>query len=126
MHSNNRIYVWSKVTRLFHWGLVAAFITTLISAKFSNALLIHVSAGSTMGILLFLRIIWGFTGPKYSRFRNFDFNLKDLLYYFLNLFKDKKLYIGHNPAASWATFLLIILGIATTFSGWLLMGASEV
>ena len=126
MEKKHKIYVWSKVTRLFHWGLVAAFVTTLVSAKFSNALLIHISAGSTMGILLSLRVLWGFTGPKYSRFKNFDFNLKDLLYYFFKLFKDKKLYIGHNPAASWATFLLIILGVFTTFSGWMLLGAQKV
>lgn len=126
MQETHSIYVWSKVTRLFHWGLAASFVTTIISAEFENALLIHVSAGSTMGILLFLRLIWGFTGPKYSRFANFDFNLKDLFWYFAKLFKDRRLFVGHNPAASWATFLLIILGFATTFTGWMLMGASEI
>lgn len=126
MFSTHRIYVWSAVTRFFHWGLVAAFITTLVSAYFENALLIHASAGSTMAILLTLRIFWGFTGPTYSQFKNFDFNLKDLLYYFANVFKDRKLYVGHNPAASWATFLLIVLGTLTSLTGWMLMGASEV
>jgi cytochrome b len=126
MFNTHRIYVWSAVTRLFHWGLVAAFITTLVSACFENALLIHVSAGSTMAILLTLRILWGFTGPTYSQFKNFDFNLKDLFYYFANVFKDRKLYVGHNPAASWATFLLIVLGTLTSLTGWMLMGANEV
>jgi cytochrome b len=126
MQETHQIYVWSKVTRLFHWGLAASFVTTIISAEFENALLIHISAGATMGILLFLRIIWGFTGPKYSQFANFDFNLKDLFWYFANFFKDRRLFVGHNPAASWATFLLIVLGIGTTFTGWLLLGANEV
>lgn len=125
MQSTKRIYVWSSVTRLFHWGLVAAVITTFISAEFENALLIHISAGATMGILLGLRIIWGFTGPKYSQFKNFNFNVKDLLHYFVKLFKDRRPFIGHNPAASWATMALIILSFFTVLSGWVLLGAQE-
>ena len=125
MQSKKRTYVWSKVTRFFHWGLVASVVTTFVSAEFENALLIHISAGATMGILLGLRIIWGFTGPKYSRFKNFNFNGKDLLYYFLKFFKDRRLFVGHNPAASWATMALILLAFFTVLSGWILLGAQE-
>ena len=126
METKKKTYVWSSVTRLFHWGLVAAVITTFLSAEFENALLIHISAGATMGILLGLRIIWGFTGPKYSRFKNFNFNLKDLSYYFINFFKDRRSFVGHNPAASWVTMFLIIVAFFTVFSGWVLLGAQEV
>ena len=125
MQTKRRIYVWSSVTRLFHWGLVASVITTFISAEFESALLIHISAGATMGILLGLRIIWGFTGPKYSQFKNFNFHGIDLLHYFMKLFKDRRPFIGHNPAASWATMALIILSFFTVLSGWVLLGAQE-
>ena len=119
------VYIWSKVTRYFHWILVVCIAITFISSAFENAFLIHISFGVIAGGLLTFRLLWGFIGPFYALFRNFDFSFRDLFYYFTKLFKDKKTYIGHNPAASWATILLIIFGFFCTLSGVVLLGAQE-
>ena len=119
------VYVWSKTTRYFHWLLVICIGITFLSSAFENAFLIHISFGIVAGGLLTFRLIWGFNGPKYARFKNFDFSLSDLYYYLTRLFKDRKDYIGHNPAASWATIILIIFGFFCTVSGIILLGASE-
>ena len=124
-NKNDYVYVWSKITRYFHWLLVVCIAITFLSSAFENAFLIHISFGIVAGGLLTFRLIWGFTGPKYAKFKNFDFSLSDLFYYLTRLFKDKRNYIGHNPAASWATIFLILFGFFATVSGVVLLGASE-
>jgi cytochrome b len=118
-------YVWSKITRYFHWILVICIAATFISAEFKNALLAHVAFGSIAGGLLTFRLIWGFIGPTHAKFSHFNFSLSDLLYYLTNLFKDRKIYAGHNPAASWATVLLIVFGFFCTLSGVFLLGSGD-
>lgn len=125
MKINSPVYIWSKITRYFHWILVVCIAVTFISSYFENAFLIHISFGVIAGGLLTFRLLWGFIGPFYAQFRNFDFSFKDLFFYFTKLFKDKKTYIGHNPAASWATILLILFGFFCTVSGVVLLGSQE-
>lgn len=120
-----RAYVWTKITRYFHWILVVCIAITFISAKFENGLLVHIAFGSIAGGLLTFRLIWGFMGPTYAKFSHFNFSPYDLGYYLTNLFKDRKIYAGHNPAASWATVLLIIFGFFCTVSGVFLVGSEE-
>lgn len=121
----NQVYIWSKITRCFHWLLVLCIAVTFISAYFENLFLLHISFGIIAGGLLTFRLLWGFIGPFYAQFRNFDFSLTDLFYYLTKLFKDKKTHIGHNPAASWATILLILFGFFCTVSGVILLGSQE-
>ncbi|MBL0707808.1 MAG: cytochrome b/b6 domain-containing protein [Sulfurimonas sp.] len=122
---SNPVYIWSKVTRYFHWILVVCIAVTFASSYFENAFLIHISFGIIAGGLLTFRLFWGFVGPFYAQFKNFNFSFKDLFYYFTNLFKDKKIYVGHNPAASWATILLIVFAFFCTVSGVILLGSQE-
>jgi len=119
------VYIWSRVTRYFHWILVVCIAVTFASSYFENLFLVHISFGILAGGLLTFRLLWGFIGPFYALFTNFDFSFKDLFYYFTKLFKDKKVYVGHNPAASWATILLILFGFFCTVSGVVLLGSQE-
>jgi cytochrome b len=125
MYNNSPVYIWSRVTRYFHWILVFCIAVTFISSEFENLFLLHISFGIIAGGLLTFRLLWGFVGPFYAKFINFDFSFRDLFFYFTKLFKDKKIYVGHNPAASWATILLILFGFFCTVSGVILLGASE-
>jgi cytochrome b len=120
-----KAYIWSKITRYFHWILVVCIAITFISAEFENGLLWHIAFGSIAGGLLTFRLLWGIVGTKYEKFSHFNFSLSDLFYYLTKLFKDRKTYAGHNPAASWATVLLIIFGFFCTLSGVLLVGSEE-
>jgi len=121
----NQVYIWSRITRYFHWILVVCIAVTFASSYFENLFLLHISFGIIAGGLLTFRLLWGFIGPFYAQFKNFDFSLKDLFYYLTKLFKDKKTHIGHNPAASWATILLIVFGFFCTVSGVVLLGSQE-
>lgn len=82
---------------------------------------------AVLGIVFFLtivfRIVWGFAGSKYSRFR--DFHFKGLKQYLLGVFGKKSFYIAHNPASSIAVILMLVLGVLGSLSGLMLWGEKE-
>lgn len=120
-----RSYIWSLPTRLFHILLITFVGAVFIVADFENLLSYHVAVGFTIGVLFIFRIGWGFLDIKYSKFEDFNFKLKDLQEYMLNVLGNKKEYIGHNPASSWAIIAMIILGLISVFTGMVVYGAQE-
>ncbi len=118
-------YIWSLPTRLFHILLVIFVGVAFIIADFENLLSYHAVVGFTIGLLFLFRIGWGFLDIKYSKFKDFNFNLKDLQEYMLNIFGEKKEYIGHNPASSWAIITMIVLGLISVLSGVVVYGTQE-
>jgi cytochrome b len=116
-----RIKVWDFPTRVFHWLLVVTFVTAFSIAQFTSdeAPLFHVHAllGLVIGLMVVLRIIWGFMGSRYARFSSFVFSPKDLIGYVRDAFSGKgKRYIGHNPGSGYAIFAMFVLlsGIVAT------------
>ncbi|WP_294965489.1 cytochrome b/b6 domain-containing protein [Sulfurimonas sp.] len=120
-----KIYVWSLFTRLFHLLLVVAVGVVFVIVEFESLLSYHAIVGYTVGLLFVFRIIWGFMDVRYSKFKDFNFNLKDLIEYMFNIFGDKKEYLGHNPASSWAVIAMMILGLASVVSGVIVYGTQE-
>ncbi|WP_457747764.1 cytochrome b/b6 domain-containing protein [Sulfurimonas sp.] len=118
-------YIWSLATRLFHIFLIISVATAYIVSDFEKLLPIHVAFGYTVALLFTFRIVWGFMDVKYSKFSDFNFNIKDLLYYLTHVFGEKKEYAGHNPASSWAIIAMIVLGFLTVISGTLVYGTQE-
>ena len=118
-------YTWSLFTRLFHILLVLSVATAYIVSDFDSLLPIHVAFGYTVALLFVFRVIWGFMNVPYSKFSDFNFNIKELLSYMLNVFGDKKEYVGHNPASSWAIVSMIVLALLTAISGTVVLGTQE-
>lgn len=120
-----KVYVWSLFTRLFHTLLVIAVGVVFIIAEFENLLSYHAIVGYTIGLLFLYRIIWGFMDVRYSKFKDFNFNLLDLKEYMFSIFGKKREYTGHNPASSWAIIAMIILGLLSVFTGVVVYGTQE-
>ncbi|CAE09830.1 hypothetical protein WS0705 [Wolinella succinogenes] len=118
-----RIYVWSPFVRVTHLLIALSIFGALFSGFFKPLFSLHLFFGSLVFVLLIARILYGFFGTTYERFSHFDFSWRDLRYYFLHLFRDKRSYIGHNPAASWVMIFIILGGVAVTLTGLLLLGA---
>ena len=124
----NTIEVWDLPLRLFHWSLVgtvtAAAVTGFLMPE--NWLDVHVWAGYALGILLAFRIIWGFAGSSYSRFRRFPLAPGKLLTHLRALkARETKPHAGHNPAGAWMIVLLLSLLIALTITGFITLGGQE-
>lgn len=116
-------YIWGRGVRFSHFWLILSFAGAYIFSDIKNGLYLHASFGALFGVALIFRIVWGFIGTKFSKFSDFDF--RDLFGYFTSFFGQKKRYLGHNPASSIAIILMLILGLACTFSGLVLYGIDE-
>jgi cytochrome b len=117
----NRLLVWDIPTRLFHWLLVAvcgaAFVLAFGAHEHSLAFDSHMLLGLALLPLLLFRVIWGFSGTRYARFRSFLFSPKEMLAYLSGILtRSAQRHVGHNPAASYAIFAMLALlaGIGVT------------
>lgn len=119
-----KTYIWSLPTRLFHWLLVAGMVAAYLLGEEEELLSVHSAVGYAVGILIVFRIIWGFAGPKYSRFRDFPVGISSLKSFISDMKGSKNQSPGHNPAASLIMLGIIFFTLLIVISGTLLL-ASE-
>jgi len=119
-----KTYIWSLPTRLFHWFLVIGMIAAYLLSDQEELLNEHSSVGYMVGILIIFRIIWGFAGPKYSRFSDFPMGAKAIKEFATDMKSSKSHSPGHNPMASVVMLGIIIFSLLIVVSGVLLL-ASE-
>lgn len=113
-----RILVWDTPTRAFHWLQVLSFGVAYLTAFSERMRNYHVALGYILLGLLVFRLLWGFVGTRYARFRSFLFNPKEIFSYLLTLLKGKPAhYLGHNPAGSVTVWLLLALGLFICVTG---------
>lgn len=125
-----QIKIWDIPTRLFHWLLAAAFLAAFGIAQFvpdeDPLFSFHAVIGLVVGLMVLLRIIWGFTGSRYARFRSFAFSPGELAVYMKQSFsKEAKRYMGHNPGSGYAVFLMLVLLSGIIATGLLGQGGNE-
>ena len=114
-----RIRVWDLPTRLFHWLLVASFLTAFVTSESERWRDVHVVAGYSVAGLIAFRLLWGFIGNRHARFADFVPTPTALLSYLRSLMSTRpQHFIGHNPAGAIAILLLLGLGLAAAASGW--------
>lgn len=114
-----KVYIWPFALRISHFLMIISFFGAYFSEGF-----MHAFFGSLFGMLVILRIIWGFIGTKYSRFK--DFELKGLFAYLKNALKAKhQNFIGHNPASSLFTLLLLFASVFLVVLGYLASGSEQ-
>jgi len=113
-----RILVWDMPTRVFHWLQALSFGVAYLTAFSERLRNYHVALGYILLGLLVFRLLWGFIGTRYARFRSFLFNPGEIVAYLLTMVKGKPVnYLGHNPAGSVTVWLLLALGIFIGVTG---------
>ncbi len=124
MNTRSSIKVWDPIVRLFHWGLVSAFVIAYVTEE--DFLNLHVWAGYIVLALVVFRIFWGFIGSPYARFSSFIFSPRTIKKYLTEtLLRRAKRYLGHNPAGGAMIVLLLISLIMTTLTGIAIYGIEE-
>lgn len=99
--------VWDIPLRVFHWGLVAATIGSVITSKI-GIMFWHEKFGLTILGLIGFRVIWGFVGSHHARFRNFMVSPSAVLRYIkARVQGDKTYHPGHAPTGAYATILIL-------------------
>ncbi len=120
------VLIWDLPTRIFHWTLTASFFIALATGDSDRFRDIHVFSGYLMLGLIGFRVVWGFAGSRYARFRSFLFGPRAAIAYFADLLAARaSRYLGHNPAGSWAVFAMLALGLVICLSGLIVLGAEE-
>ena len=118
--------IWDLPTRLFHWLFVLSFIIAWATHDDNRFLFAHVYAGYLFITLIGFRLMWGVFGSRYAQFRSFSYDWPSVYQYIKNLATGNAAkYIGHNPAGSWAIFLMIMLSLIVSLSGLLVFGGEE-
>lgn len=121
--SEGQVYVWDPVVRIFHWSLVASFTIAYLVEK---PLTVHVWAGYVVGILVVLRVIWGFAGPGHARFSDFIYSPASSLRYLRDLIGfHAKRYLGHSPGGAAMVFTLLVFLAATVVTGLVVYGGDQ-
>jgi cytochrome b len=101
------VKVWDLPVRLFHWSLVLGFTSAYLTAEFHIGFL-HTLIGYFLCGLVLARIVWGFAGNEYARFRSFIFSPAETIAYVRSLRSGKPIhYFGHNPAGALMVFALL-------------------
>ena len=128
----NKSYIWPLVNRISHVMLMIFLAVSYTFGNYKSLFGLHVGFGIALGVVFSFRAIWGFVGPKYSKFKDFDFSFNNLKEYMLSVLsyvlgnskKDKE-YIGHNPASSFAIVTMIVLTFLSIISGLLAQGIEK-
>lgn len=120
------VLVWDLPTRVFHWLLAASFAVAWFTHEDSRYLDIHVFSGYSLLALIAFRVVWGFAGNRYARFRAFAYPWSGVRDYLLRLRQGRApRYLSHNPAGGWAVFVLMTLGVLLGVSGVFVLGGEE-
>lgn len=112
------VKVWDLPLRLTHWALAFSVLLAYLTAGKYDGL--HRFAGYSVVALILVRLMLGFFGTRYSRFRALGRRLRASPAYLINLRHGATgRYRGLNPAGS--AMLVAMLGLLaiSTFTGWL-------
>ena len=103
------IRVWDLPTRSFHWLLVTCVIFSIVSAHVGGGAMVwHMRSGYTIFTLLAFRLVWGFAGGHWSRFRSFFYSPATSLRYLRGAsLPHEHHHVGHNPLGAGSVFALL-------------------
>ena len=107
--------VWDAFVRVAHWALVCC----VVAAWFARGAP-HEWLGYAALLVVLLRIVWGFAGPRLARFAQFVRGpSRTLAYASRVLGRKEERYLGHNPLGAWMIVALLGMLILVSTSGWL-------
>ena len=116
-----RILLWDLPLRVFHWSLVGAVTTAVVTGELGGAWMAwHGRAGLAIAGLLVFRVVWGVVGSATSRFTQFAPSPGRVVAYLRGRWRG----VGHNPLGALSVFAL--LGLLTLQAATGLFGNDDI
>lgn len=116
--TTDRVRVWDRFVRLFHWSLVALIAAVWLTAE--GPKLLHERLGLSIAALIAARLVWGLVGPRHARFSDFIRGPGAVLAHLRDLAAGReRRYLGHNPAGGAMIAALLLTVSGTALTGWL-------
>ena len=104
-----QIRIWDWPTRIFHWTLAILIVALVITGNVGgNAMVWHFRCGYAVLSLLIFRLIWGFCGGHWSRWRQLACT-PELIRQFFKSSMPQTPFLGHNPLGSLAVIAMLAL-----------------
>jgi len=116
------VKVWDRFVRVAHWSLAACVLTAWVAArlKLKAAEPVHEWSGYAVLLVVALRLLWGWIGPRYARFGQFIVGPARAIAYARAVLRDSEpRYVGHNPLGGWMIIALLGTAALASLSGWL-------
>ncbi len=106
--------LWDLPLRLFHWSLVAAVTTAVVTGELGGAWMpLHAKAGLFIVGLVVFRLVWGLVGSTHARFASFVPTWPRVKAYLNGRWRG----VGHNPLGAFSVFALLGLLAAQVSTG---------
>lgn len=114
----SNVKVWDPLVRVFHWSLVLGVAASWITHEVGRDA--HVPIGYLTLVLVAIRLVWGFVGPRTARFASFVKRPQAVVAYLHQMLAGREArYLGHNPAGA-AMILALLAGVVGVgVTGWL-------
>lgn len=112
------IKIWDLFTRIFHWSVVILFMLDFWVLEDDSPW--HEWAGYAIGVLVLMRIVWGFIGSQHARFSSFFPTPARIRKHMADM-KNRQFdhHEGHNPLGGAMVLLLLFMLVVITLSGWM-------
>ena len=118
--ASREVRVWDPFVRIFHWLLVLLFASAYLTAGNIDA--VHVWSGYGIAILVLLRLLWGFVGPRRARFSDFVTGPFAGLAYLSAMIRGRgPRFLGHSPAGGLMVVALLVMLAGTVGLGMSLL-----
>lgn len=114
-----KVKVWDGLVRTFHWALAIAFtLNAFITDPESD---LHEYIGYFVMGLLLCRILWGFVGTEFARFKSFPPSASQSLEQLGDIALGRtRVHTGHTPLGALMIYNLLGSLAIVTLSGFLM------
>ncbi len=114
-----QVRVWDWPTRIFHWALASLVVALVITGNVGgNAMVWHFRCGYAVLSLLLFRLLWGFVGGHWSRWRQLTCTPSALRQYIAGAQPHTR-FLGHNPLGSLSIIAMLALLLLQASTGLL-------
>lgn len=112
------VKVWDPIVRALHWSLALVFLANFVDEGGDP---LHNWLGYGALLLIGVRFMWGWIGPKHARFSDWVRGPRAVSHYVRERLAGRsQRQLGHNPGAA-AMMIALLIGVALVgISGWLL------